>query len=194
MKGNDLRLRQFSKFEYGDPLGFLEALRPLDAAVSASNLPDKIKSLRTNLLKPKRELRDAAIFCLGMSTVLGVPVRFSPVEDQDFDFATTWSSDGVRHYCPIQLKEVVSEQLNKTVSVQTVVDALAKYADSDDLTVAIKLGRNCRFEPDELKIHRKLAVGALWVFGAISEDQTQWALWGDFVRGSMDGTRFQIPR
>ena len=66
-----VRLRQFAKLAYGDPRGFLAALRRLEWAVAVSPTPERIKTLRTQGLKPKREMRDAAIFCVGISERIG---------------------------------------------------------------------------------------------------------------------------
>lgn len=194
MDGNSVQLRAYSKLAYGSPRGFLEALTPLDAAISMSDLPSTVKHLRTNLLKYDRERRDAAIFCLGMSQVLSTEVRFSPTEAQDYDFVATWEMDDSRHFCPIQLKEFVSSELNPKATIQAVVSGLSKYADSADITVAIKLGRNFQFEPVDLQLPSKLSIAALWVYGAIAPDQSEWALWGDFIQGFTQGIKFKIPR
>jgi hypothetical protein len=194
MANSSVRLRGYSKLEYGDPRRFLEALAPLDAAVSVSDLPPTAKHLRTSLLKADRESRDAAIFCLGMSQVLNTEVRFSPTEAQDYDFVATWEVDDIQHFCPIQLKEFVSSELNPKATIQAVIDSLSKYADSADITVAIKLGRNFCFEPTDLCLPAEFSIGALWVYGAIAPDQSEWALWGDFTRRSTAGIKFHIPR
>ena len=69
---DDIRLRQFAKLTYGDPRGFLATLRNLDEVVSASSTPEPIKTLRTQGLKPEREMRDAAIFSVGISERTGL--------------------------------------------------------------------------------------------------------------------------
>ena len=194
MDTNDVRLRTYSNLAYGDPRGFLEALAQVDAAVSVSDLPPTIKHLRTNQLKAKRERRDAAIFCLGMAQVLNTEVRFSPTEAQDYDFVATWELDDTRHYCPIQLKEFVSSELNPKATIQAVLNGLSKYADSDDVTFAIKIGRDFRFRPGDLQVPSELSIAALWVYGAVAPDQSEWALWGDFTQGSIGGIKFDIPR
>lgn len=194
MDVSSIRLKAFSKLAYGDPRGYLEELALLDAAVSVSDLPSNVKHLRTNPQKPDRERRDAAIFCLGMSKALNTEVRFLQTEKQDYDFVVTWEMDYTRHFCPIQLKEFVSSELNPKATIQDVLSSLSKYTDSTDITVAIKLGRNFRFEPSDLQIPSELSIAAIWVYGALTENQFEWALWGDFVQGSTDGIKFQIPR
>jgi hypothetical protein len=57
--------------------------------------------------------------------------------------------------------------------------------------VAIYLNRRTHFDPSTLVIPT-LELAGLWVFGAISEDGTEWALWGDFLETPV-GTRFEYP-
>ena len=191
-----VRLRQFAKLAYGDPRGFLAALRSLEWAVVASPTPEQIKTLRKQGLKTEREMRDAAIFCVGMSERIGFDVRFAPVEDQDFDFIATWfDGEGMRNYCPVQLKEVAPPHLNPDTTIQAVVDGLARYADSTDVTVAIKINRPGRFDPSELKLPANLRIGGLWFFAGLSADQSEFGLWGDFLSKTDAplGTRFSYP-
>ena len=191
-----MRVRQFTKLEYGDPKGFLIALRELEPGVAASQLPERIRTLRTQRLKPSREMRDAALFCFGMSERIGFDIRFAPVEDQDFDFIATWSEgEGQRNYCPVQLKEVAPSNLNSAATVQAVVDGLGRYVDSADLTVAIKINRSERFDPQELRLPRNLRIGGLWIFAALSADQSEFGLWGDFLSKADPpfGTSFLYP-
>lgn len=192
----NVRLRQFAKLAYGDPRGFLAALRRLEWAVAASPTPERIKTLRTQGLKSGREMRDAAIFCVGMSERIGFDVRFAPVEDQDFDFIATWfDGEGMRKYCPVQLKEVAPPHLNAGATIQAVVHGLARYADSADVTVAIKINRPGRFDPAELKLPANLRIGGLWIFAGLSADQSEFGLWGDFLSKAEAplGTRFSYP-
>lgn len=191
-----VRLRQYANLEYGDPRGFLIALRRTEWAVAYSPTPERIKTLRTQKLKPQREMRDAAIFCVGISERLGFDVQFAPTEEQDFDFITTWLDDrGTRNYNPVQLKEVVPPHLNASATIQAVVDGLARYADSVDVTVAIKINRPLRFDPAELKAPTNLQIGGLWFFAALTPDQSEFGLWGDFLSKNDPplGTRFSYP-
>lgn len=176
------RLRHFGKLKYVDPHGFLVELRKAEPNISLSDTPERIRTLRTNTLKDARERRDAALFCVGMSDVLETKVKFSPVEDQDYDFVATWLEDETQNFCPVQLKEVVPAHLNPNSSIEKVIGKLLKYNDSQDLQVAIKLNRIGKFDPAEIDLPAGLGIGGLWVFGACSEDQSTWALWGDFMR------------
>lgn len=195
MTPSRIRQRSYSKLTFGDPKGFLTALHPLEVAVSMTNLPPRVKNLRTNSLKSQRERIDAAIFCVGMSQALGLEVRFSMVEEQDHDFVATWSDSQTQHFVPVQLKELVAAELNPEASITSLFGKLTQYADCDDLAVAIKWNRPARFEPSQVEVPSGVRVGEIWIFAAIAPDQSKWGLWGDFVRGGVEnGIVFEIPR
>lgn len=193
-----LRLRQFAKLEYGDPRGFLIQLRKFEIELSASDTPQSLRNLRTNGLKGEREMRDAALFCVGISECIGSDVRFAPFENQDFDFIATWPSsdiEPVQNFCPIQLKEVAPPHLNPNSSIQEVLDGLTKYTDSIDLVLAIKLNRPEHFDPSQVEVPSGLQFGGVWIFGSISEDQSEWAIFGDFANDAAEpiGHRYLYP-
>tara|TARA_R110000787_G_scaffold272069_2_gene379458 strand:+ start:12736 stop:13323 length:588 start_codon:yes stop_codon:yes gene_type:complete len=192
---DQIRLRRFAELDYYDPISFLKQLRVFECELAASETPEPIMRLRTGTLKTERELRDAALFCAGMSECIGQQVWMAAAEDQDHDFIASWTSSGARHFCPVQLKEVVPEDLNADSSIEAVIDKLHRYSDSFDLTVAIKLGRNMRFDPSELKVPDDLTIGELWVFGAVESSQSAWALWGNFLAGPVsEGRVFSYPK
>lgn len=185
------RARAFQHLEFRDPRPFLVQLREIEARVANSDLPPKTKALRTNSLKWSKELREAALFCYGMAQRIGQTVYLAPTEAQDYDFVASWVIDDTQHLAPVQLKEVVPPDLNSTASVQERVNALSKYVDSNDLTVAIYLNQRVHFDPAQLVIPQ-LKIAALWVFGAVSSDKEQWGLWGNFLE-TPEGTRFEYP-
>ncbi len=185
------RARAFQHLEYRDPRPFLVQLRKTEPTIARSNLPKKVKNLRTNALKWSRELRGAALFCYGMAERIGQTVYLAPSEAQDYDFVASWAIDDTQRLAPVQLKEVVPQDLNPLASVQTIVNALSKYVDSEDLTIAIHLNQRGHFDQTTLVIP-SLRIAALWIFGAISEDQGQWGLWGNFLE-TPEGTRFEYP-
>jgi hypothetical protein len=184
-------LRAAEKLDYRDPGSFLVRLRQLEQVVAPSETPTKIKNLRTNELKPWREARDAALFCYGMSQRLGLPICFAKGESQDYDFVASWVADDVRHFAPVQLKEVVPTGLNTAASLAAVIEGLRIYGDSQELTVAVRFNQREYFEPSAIAVPR-LNIAALWVFAAIERDQSEWGLWGNFLE-QPEGTRFAYP-
>jgi hypothetical protein len=180
-----IRLREFSKLDYCDPRPILVRLRQVEEEVAVSATAPKVRHLRTNSLKKDREMREAALFSHGMGKRIERTVFFANAESQDYDFVTSWIDGDVKHFAPVQLKEVVPLTLNREASLQATIDALSRYRSSEDLTIAIHLNQSCRFEPSELRIP-SLRIAGLWVFGAISEDQSRWCLWGDFLGDIVD--------
>ncbi len=174
------RWRLFASLRYGNPKGFLIALRELEPRVAASELSAREKSLRTNELKPWRELRDAALFCHFMGERYGTDVRIAKTESGDYDSVATWERDEERVFSPIQLKEVVPAELNPNTDVQAIINGLAKYASAPDLTAAIHLNRAGQFDPRTLVIPT-LPVRSLWVFGSVNADASRWVLIGDLL-------------
>ena len=176
---------------YRDPALTLRELRTIEATTADLDLRPEVRHLRTNDLKQVRELRQAALFCYGMSSRMGLEVRFSPTEASDYDFIATWASDEYRHFAPVQLKELVPETLNPHSTIQNLVDGLSKYSSSQDLTVAVFLNRNGTFTPSELRIPI-LSIAALWFVSCVSPDQSKWRLIGNFIE-MPDTTDFMYP-
>jgi hypothetical protein len=179
------------RHRYIDPEKALKSLRELERAVAQSDLDPKVKALRTNRLRRDRELREAALFCYGQSCRIQRRVRFFPYEDSNFDIVAVWENEGVQHVAPVQLKEVVPEHLNQETSLQSVINGLVKYPSSLELTVAIHVNREGLFDPNKLRIPL-LSIGALWVFGSKSKDQSEWFLFGNMLR-TPEYTFIQYP-
>jgi hypothetical protein len=129
-----------------------------------------------------------------MSCAQGHDVLFALHEDQDFDFVTSWL-DGDTHFCPVQLKELVPETLNKQASIDELLAKLTRYTSSAEVVVAIKMNRVGRFDPFEIRVPSTVSIRGLWMYAAISDDQNKWALWGDFMRPSSVGKfEFDYPQ
>ena len=189
LKGMDRAwLNEAKKLAYRDPSVVLRELRSIELAIASSGISPQVRHLRTNDLKKVRELRHAALFCYGMSRCIEQPVYFAPIEAADYDFVATWGE--MKHFAPVQLKELVPEELNETSTVQGLVDRLTKYS-SSDLTVAIFLNRRGQFSPTELCLPR-LHIAALWFVFAIAPDQSKWQLVGDFMEAPA-ATTFAYP-
>jgi hypothetical protein len=144
---------------------------------------DPKKAFRTSEFKRDREIRGACIFCYGMSRRIGQQVWVYPIEESDFDFVAAWEVGDRRHFAPTQLKEVVPKHRNPNTSLQSVIDTLVDYRASEQLTVALHLNRQGRFDPNEITMPA-LKLAALWVFSAVSEDQ---------IRGYLVGNMLEEP-
>jgi hypothetical protein len=186
-------LRAAQKLEFKDPAAFLIRLRSIEGQVAGSGLPAKVRALRMNDQRKHRERRQAALFCHGMSCRLGQTVFLADEESQDYDFIATWVAGGKQHLAPVQLKELVPKSLNPTACIEEVLEKLKKYpASSRDLTVAIHVNRELHFEPRDLLLP-ELNVAAVWLFAALTPEQSQWDLWGNFTEPEAYGTRFTYP-
>ena len=175
--------REWNKLNYVDPDIYVAEQQKLRSQVALTNAPDKIRNLRTRKLAPLREAWDAGIFCYLLRRMTGQEIYFAAVEDQDYDAVFTWNAEGVQNFAPVQMKEVVPEELNSKQQVKDVVSSLRKYVTSDDLVVGIKVNRNVRIEAKDLEIEN-LPVAEVWLFGATEPDEKRWSIFrklGDII-------------
>lgn len=167
--------REWSTYNYIDPVVYVTKLQKIRAMVSATDTPEKIRNLRTRKLAPEREAWDAGVFCYLLRERTDCEIYFAPVEDADYDAVFKWQEDGIQNFAPVQMKEVVPKELNQTQKVQDVLDSLIKYGTSSDLVVAIKLNRDERIEADKV-ITDDLPVAEVWFFGAADPQEKSWIL------------------
>lgn len=174
------RTRSLAALQYANPRQCLIRLRELERLLSGSDLPKKVRTLRTNELKGFREMREAALFCYFMSERIVAPILFSMTEAQDYDFVATWKTHAGRMFATVQIKELVPDYLNPRISLDQILGKINKYQSSPDLTVAVHLNQTARFDFASLSIP-KLTVAALWAFGAISPRADCWRLYGNLL-------------
>lgn len=187
-----VEIRRLSRLRFIDPERVIPELNELSWRLAGRlDIPRSVRNLRTQSLKRARELWTACIFAHGMSQILRTKVFVADDDSADYDFVCYWVSCDTGNICPVQLKEVVPAELNENCSIQTIVDDIAKKRRYQRRSVAIKLTREGNFNPTSLDLS-KLEVESLWVFGAISPDQTEWAIWGDLLQ-SRDGVCFKLP-
>ena len=178
---DQLRLNRWSRLTYHDPREVLLRLRPIQMQAIASDLPNRAKGLRTHELKSYREWREAALFCFGLSEAIGTTVSYATFEEEDYDVVARWTESSVETYAAVQIKEVVPGYTNPAASLSEVIEGLAKYPGSQNTVVAIHFNRRERLELSEI-ILPPLHVGAVWLFGAISDDESRWFLYGDLLK------------
>ena len=175
-----------------DPEESLRILRSIELDPALTMIDSKVRNLRTNSLRRDRELREACLFCYGMSHRIRQPVWVYPIEDSDFDFVAVCEGKEKWRCVPVQLKELVPDALNSSSTLQSVLSGLAKYPRSTDLTVTVHLNRSVRFEPNDVVLP-SLNIGQLWLFGAASDDQSEWFLYGDMLDNAAVFTTFNYP-
>ena len=185
-------LNLWKSYTYFDPEIVLGDLRRIQLEVDLGSLPPKIANLRTNDLKEARERRDAALFTLGMGRRLGTKMVFAPVEDSDYDFVVAWVADETLKYCPVQLKELVPDELNPSATLAALFGKIKlSYPTSSETVVAIHVNKVGTLDVRTLEVP-SLPVGEVFLFGAISPDQTEWVLIGDLL-GELEQSYFEHP-
>ena len=187
-----LRIREWQKLKYLDPEPILRGLREIAATQPLHELPYEVRSLRRRDLRPYHEGRQAALFCYGMSQVLGCPVLFAQAENSDYDIVARYVQGDTAHFVPVQLKELVPASVNPAADLQSELDKIAKYGDSRDLVVAFHLNGDRRLELWRLRMPTG-AIGGLWFYGAKASDQREWLLIGDLLKVQNQAYEFLHP-
>ncbi|MCB9897432.1 MAG: hypothetical protein H6825_05470 [Planctomycetes bacterium] len=141
-------------------------------------LPRRLRDLRTPGLKRYREGWEAALFCQGMSVVLGTTVYFALEEDEDHDFVTLWRRGDEHVHTPVQLKELPAEKLNPHVGVNELLEDLRRYEPAPRLVVAVRINRDGRLPEIQCP---DLDLGGIFLFGCCSPDGREWYVLGDLL-------------
>lgn len=174
------QLREWAALEYFDSERALVNLGTLEEKVISSDLPQKAKGLRTRELRPFGERRQAALFCYGMSCVIGTPVAHAHVEREDYDCVARFVRNDTVNFCAVQLKELVPPQVNAETELEAELAKLSKYTNSQNLTVAVYINRPIRLDsPPALPSNLKL--GGLWLYGSVTPDCSRWMIYGDLL-------------
>jgi hypothetical protein len=174
----DTYLKAVAALEYRDPVPVLVRYQELEIVVSASDLPVNVKALRTSELKSVREGREAALFALGLESVLGTKVYVALAESSDFDFVLRWEAEEQIRYCPVQLKELVSHARNPQASLAQLVQRLASRQNSTNTLLLVRINRKEDVDIGALPVH-DLPFLELWFLWQSSADGSTWSILGD---------------
>lgn len=189
----DPQLRHWSKLRYLDPVPTLRALRDLELRLAQADVSPKISRLRTAKLKPEREARDAALFSLGMSTRLGMPVLFAPVEESNYDFVTRMDVGDTSYFTPVQLKELVPAELNPAASIDKLLASLRNKRGYEDTVLALRLNREQKGVTFKAEQFDGLPFREVWLFWSASPDARKWKLLGNALETPLL-SEFDYPR
>lgn len=196
MPGNTIEtdkmlIRVWEKQKYHDPENVLRQIREIEQIPILQKLPEKVCSLRTNKLQLHKQGREAALFCYGLGQAISTKIHFANYEQSDYDFVACWKDQDGLVFTPVQLKEVAPDSINTKSNLQGEINKLAKYSSSKDLVVAIFLNKRCKTDFSDLTIP-KLNIAELWIFGAVSLDQSKWFIYGDMLKAPQY-TEFDYP-
>lgn len=172
-------LNHWRTLQYHDPAEVLRRLRVLEVEFSDVEMDPKLRSLRTSGLKKYRERRDAAVFTYGMGLGKVVAMEYATEESSDYDFVAKWSEGDTQHFCPVQLKELVPEDLNPTTSLSELMAGLTNYSAKTATVLAVKLNRRSSLE---LPTKVDVAFSQLWFFWASAPDSARWCTYGDVLQ------------
>jgi len=172
--------REWESLQFKDPERILVGLRHIATTQPLSDLPYKVAALRTRDLRTSAESRQAALFAYGVGKAMNRRVSFALSEASDYDAIFRYAADGVANYVPVQLKEWVPAFLNPEASLQSELDKLSKYTNSQDLTVAVHLNRDASIHVSSLRMPTNL--GELWFYGAIEPNQARWLVIGNLLK------------
>lgn len=189
--GHLVTLRKWDALDFRDPVEDLVNLIAFEILTAGRIKEYKVRTLRTHRLNWLRQNRQAALFCYGFGAVLQRPIEYAPVEESDYDCVFRWHDGNTTVFAPVQLKEVVPDRVNPRASLDGEIKKLSKYADSDDLIVAIHINR-AGGPRLEVTVPR-LNLAALWVFGANNRDLSRWFYYGDLLR-EPSLHKFSYPR
>lgn len=179
-------LKQWRKLSYHDPADHLRELRRLELRLPGTRLR------RPHAMKPHLERRQAALFAYGLGRRLQTRVAFAAAsaENLDYDFVIAFRLGDEGHYWPLQVKELVPDDINPNASLDGLLAGLAKYSHAPRLCVAVYVNR--RVGPSPITIS-SLKVGSLWMVGGRDESGTKWTLQGDFLQPNCQATDFEYP-
>jgi hypothetical protein len=143
---------------------------PLQLELTASNIDDRLRSLRTNKLKPDRERWHGALLTYAWSKIWEKELLYAHHENQDYDIIVR--SDTDRALIKVQLKELPPKKLNPRVTLQ---DLVGKYRsnkiDLKGTTVAIFVNNeDGRLETKDIPPPGEPDI---WLFGFAAPNQTQ---------------------
>jgi hypothetical protein len=136
-----IQLNYWKNLEFYDPVHILRVIKELEARpIYGSGAWDFDKNIQRAAKLTLAKL-DAALVSYLLGEYIGVETAFAPVESLDYDCIVRFNLTSEQSFNPVQLKEIVPFSVNPNFSLSSFLNSLRKYADSKDLIVAIKVGR-----------------------------------------------------
>ena len=172
--------REWQRLEYFDAREVLVRLAKLEGSLSGPEGDARATHTPQQAAASYSTRRLAALFCYGMSCLIGRPVSYAPVESEEFDCVARWMAGKTPHYMPVKLKELPAGGQSPGSALNAELAAMAKHGADSQLCVAVYLNRDFRLDPATLRIP-DLSISELWAFGAVVPDKSRWMLWGNLL-------------
>ena len=177
---------QMAKLEFVGPRKALLASQIRRTFTDHPCFPKPIRDWRLHRLNRHRFLEQAALLCFGRKCVdssASWAVALWPEEHSDIDCVFRRRAiSGDEQFELVQLKEWVPEELNKTQTLQSLLDELpTSYPVSPDVAVGIYMNRIAQTKLADLRVP-KLNISALWLFGAGGEPPHNSFLFGNVLQ------------
>ncbi len=186
----DVAINHWRTLHYHDPAHVLRRLRASEHELATVQMDDKVRWLRTTELNQYREWRDAALFTYGMGLAMGVPMGYATEATGDYDFVAGWVEGDTAHFCPVQLKELVPEDLNRGATLYGLLLKLRKYPGPTKTVLAVRLNRRGQINLD--RDWPPVPFAQLWFFWASAPGAARWSIYGDAL-GTPGQWAFDYP-
>jgi hypothetical protein len=185
-----ITLRKWRQRRWRDAQADLVNLGRLYGRLLGKGIQAAVDDLRVHELRKYVEQRQAALFAYFIEhSVLKCPIAYAMSEEQDYDCLIWWNVDGKSRYAPVQLKELVPSHINPTANIVDELAKLAKYVTSDRTIIAVHLNQAGLVEYSSIP-RPATSAAEIWLYAAISPDQSLWFLYGDLLHGARG---YEIP-
>ena len=172
--------RGWQKLEYLDPGEVLIRLAKIEDRLVGGEAEERPAAGPAHAGGSYGARRQAALFCYGMSCLIGSPVAYAPVRTGEFDCIARWMIGHKPHFMPVKLKEFLPGDEDPIGLLGTEFAVTPEDDPDPQLCVAIYLNRQLRLDLAALD-RSKLAIAELWAFGAVVPDKSRWMLWGNLL-------------
>jgi hypothetical protein len=187
---NSILRRHLASLPYLAPEDLLHALLPIAKVILQQ--PDTDSAKQLNGKQKKRHLEEYQAACLAfmIKHLTGRPTEVA-VDVPDYSeydcVLKSVTEDGSIAYRPVQLKQLPSHEVNRDADLQSEINKLKKYVDSDDLLVAFWINRDVKLDLrllkfEGLKIEQLWFIGDdprgdVWIHGGIISDWRSGVCW-----------------
>jgi hypothetical protein len=185
--------RRWLKLSFKDPLPYLTQMQGMLNKSGVFKFSNWKEILRNRKLRNIWEDRRCAIFCYGLSKTTDSKIFFSNFESSDYDYVLAIEHSNNKWFVPLQMKQLVSTEVNSSTNIQQEINKLKKYTTSQDLVVAIHINRVVEFGIEDLDLSG-LNIRELWFFGHFPSDKYKWRIIGNALSPDPKELLFSLPK